>query len=164
VTLSRFTINRNEKFSTTSLVHRAEYHFKIDTNAAPVELMCRCSMLAGAVVPFILMRGTIITSCKELWRMSFLQKKQKLGNIGAKPRAKKSLSDHRRFIILNQAQKFCIRSRTLSNEKQSLHRTTKLRDLSDRCRSTSANQTSEGGGDAFNSTSTATKFSTISLN
>jgi hypothetical protein len=47
-----------------------------------------------------------------------------------------------------------------SNEKESFHQTKKLKVSPDRRRVTSANQTIKGGGNAFNSMSAATKFST----
>jgi hypothetical protein len=44
------------------------------------------------------MKGNIITRRKEHRRMSFFAKIPKAGNIATKPRAKKSPSDHQRFI------------------------------------------------------------------
>jgi hypothetical protein len=62
---SRLTIYRIKKFSTTSLVHGAEYHFKTKTSVATPELFCRCSKQLRVVVPFLLTKGTTITCHKE---------------------------------------------------------------------------------------------------
>jgi hypothetical protein len=53
--ISWLIIHRNKKFSTTSLVHGVEYHFKTNTGVAPIGLMCQCSKWLRAIVPFVLM-------------------------------------------------------------------------------------------------------------
>jgi hypothetical protein len=157
---SRLFIHRNKKFSTTSLIHGVEYHFKTNTNVATVKLVCRCSKRPGAIVPFILMKGATVTRRKEHRCMSFFAKTPKAENIVTKPRAKKSLSDHRRFIP-SSTTIWVPKSHTLNNGKQNFHRFNKPRGSPDCQRSTSTNQTREGGADAFKTMSTATKFSTI---
>jgi hypothetical protein len=74
---SQLIIHTNMKFSTTSLVHGAMYHFKTNTGVATVELVCRCSKRSGVVVPFISMKGTTITCHDEHRRMSFFCKNAK---------------------------------------------------------------------------------------
>jgi hypothetical protein len=82
VTLFSVSRHRNRKFSTTLLVHRAVHYFKTDTDAAPIELVYRCTMRLGAVIPLASARGMIINSCMDHQRMDF-----------CKPKAKESLSD-----------------------------------------------------------------------
>jgi hypothetical protein len=77
---------RNRKFSTISVVHKEVRYFKIDTDAAPVELMYRSAMRPRAVIPLLSARGITVNSRINHRCMNF-----------CKPKTKESLSDRRRF-------------------------------------------------------------------
>jgi hypothetical protein len=88
VTLFWFGRRRNKKLNTTSLVHRAVLYFKTDTDAAPVELVYRCTMRPGAVIPLASVRGITVNNRMDHRHMNF-----------CKPKAKENLSDCRRFSL-----------------------------------------------------------------
>jgi hypothetical protein len=122
--------------------------------------MCRCSKRLGVVVPFVSTKGTTVTCRKEHQHMSFFAKTPKAENIVNKPRAKKSMSGRRRFIP-SSTKILVPNCAHWTNRKQNFRQFNKLGGSPNCQRSTSANQMSEGGSDAFSSMSTTTKFSNV---